>query len=79
MIAPASAVPSKATSALSVARLTAAVVTPGTAAMAFSTRRTQDAQVMPSIGKLCRMAPAARGGFTGAFMVTDLYSIIPRH
>jgi hypothetical protein len=40
------------TSARSVARLTEALSTPGTAAMAFSTRRTQEAQVIPSTGKL---------------------------
>ena len=35
--------------ALSVARLTTALVTPGTALSAFSTRPTQDAQVIPSM------------------------------
>ena len=37
--------------ARSVARFTVAEATPGTDAMAFSTRKTQDAQVMPSIPK----------------------------
>jgi hypothetical protein len=41
--------PANVTSALSVARLTEALATPGEAAIAFSTRRTQDAQVMPSM------------------------------
>jgi hypothetical protein len=35
--------------AVSVARLTCAPITPGTRASAFSTRPTQEAQVMPSI------------------------------
>src|SRR3546814_18847136 len=37
------------TSAASLARLTLAAVTPGTFSSAFSTRPTQEAQVMPSI------------------------------
>ncbi len=37
----------------SVARLTLAFRTPGTAAKAFSTRPTQDAQLMPSTRKVC--------------------------
>jgi len=40
--------PSASTLAFSVARLTDAVVTPGTFSSDFSTRVTQDAQVMPS-------------------------------
>ena len=40
------------TSARSVARLTEADCTPGTALTAFSTRLTQEAQVMPSMGKV---------------------------
>src|SRR4051794_854214 len=39
-----------ATVALPVARLTAALCTPSTARIAFSTRPTQDAQLMPSTG-----------------------------
>jgi hypothetical protein len=39
-------------SARSVARLTDTLWTPRTAAIAFSTRYTQDAQVMPVMGKL---------------------------
>jgi hypothetical protein len=38
--------------ARSVARLTLAAATPGTAARARSTRATHDAQVMPPIGRL---------------------------
>ncbi|MCY1235113.1 hypothetical protein D9M72_477170 [compost metagenome] len=49
---------SKRTSARSVARLTEASVTPGTARIAFSTRETQDAQVMPSTGMLALSAAA---------------------
>ncbi|WP_454011541.1 hypothetical protein [Aquamicrobium terrae] len=41
--------PTNVTSARSVAKLTEALATPGAAAIAFSTRRTQDAQVMPSM------------------------------
>ena len=52
-------------SARSVARLTDALSTPGTAAIAFSTRYTQDAQVMPVLGKLwsgvATLAVAAAG------------------
>jgi hypothetical protein len=40
--------PSASTLAFSVARFTDAVVTPGTFSSAFSTRATQEAQVMPS-------------------------------
>ena len=40
------------TVACSVARLTSASVTPGTFFRAFSTRATQEAQVMPSIGRV---------------------------
>ncbi|MEX0632269.1 hypothetical protein M8494_10330 [Serratia ureilytica] len=41
-------------SARSVARLTVAACTPGTAVKARSTRPTQEAQVMPSTGRLRR-------------------------
>ncbi|WP_206517009.1 hypothetical protein [Mesorhizobium sp. M1A.F.Ca.IN.022.07.1.1] len=41
--------PAKVTSARSVARLTDDETTPGAAAIAFSTRLTQEAQVMPSM------------------------------
>jgi hypothetical protein len=40
------------TLAFSVARLTLASLTPGTAASAFSTRPTHDAQLMPVIAKV---------------------------
>jgi hypothetical protein len=43
------ALPATLTSAVSVARLTLAESTPGTCLSAFSTRDTQEAQVMPSI------------------------------
>jgi hypothetical protein len=42
--------------AISVARFTSAEPTPGTAFRAFSTRATQEAQVMPSMGSLIRLA-----------------------
>ncbi|GAA5666965.1 hypothetical protein Brsp07_05489 [Brucella sp. NBRC 14130] len=45
--------------AFSVARLTTALVTPGTALSAFSTRPTQDAQVMPSIATSSEAAVGA--------------------
>ena len=57
-------------SARSVARLTDALSTPGTAAIAFSTRYTQDAQVMPVMGKLwsggaaLAVAAAGMGGYS---------------
>ncbi|BBU53893.1 hypothetical protein KU6B_01580 [Mameliella alba] len=50
------------TSARSVARLTLADSTPGTAERAFSTRPTQEAQVMPSIG-ICTVSDAWGGIF----------------
>jgi nicotinic acid phosphoribosyltransferase len=40
------------TVAVSVARFTSALATPGTRFSAFSTRMAQEAQVMPSIGSL---------------------------
>ena len=39
------------------ARLTLAAVTPGTFSNPFSTRRTQEAQVMPSIGRMASVTP----------------------
>jgi hypothetical protein len=43
------------TRAVSLARLTSADSTPGTLASAFSTRTTQEAQVMPSIVRVFSM------------------------
>jgi hypothetical protein len=54
---------SKTTRARSVARLTLASRTPGSLPNAFSTRRTHEAQVMPSIGNVTsRAGPAAAAG-----------------
>src|SRR5690606_119894 len=51
--------PDTRTSARSVARLTATLSTPSTFASAASTRPTQDAQVMPSTGRVIVVGPAA--------------------
>src|SRR3990167_3247495 len=60
-----SASPVKVMSARSVARLTAAPCTPGTAFSARSTRPTQDAQVMPSTGRLRRVCADRDGSAPG--------------
>ena len=52
--------------AFSVARLTLALATPGTFASAFSTRRTQEAQVIPSIGKIASPVEASGVGAEAA-------------
>ncbi|MCY1173639.1 hypothetical protein D9M73_138060 [compost metagenome] len=49
------------TVAASVARFTFASLTPGIAERAFSTRLTQDAQVIPSTGKVQSVLPDALG------------------
>src|SRR5690606_5199251 len=56
--------------ARSVARFTDTATTPGTALMAFSTRPTHEAQVMPSIGReiAADVMSAAR---TGAFIAVS--------
>src|SRR4051812_46862369 len=56
--------------ARSVARLTATLSTPGTFPIAFSTRRTHDAHVIPVIGRLAS-AFVADGG-----SVVDMFSAI---
>jgi hypothetical protein len=50
------------TLACSVAKLTLTSCTPGTSASERSTRATQDAQLMPSIGNCHSVSAAAAGG-----------------
>src|SRR5690606_2718966 len=58
--------------AFSVARLTTASATPGTALRALSTRPTQDAQVIPSMGS--DIVPDGSVARTGAFIAASFLS-----
>ena len=61
---------SKRTLARSVARLTAAASTPGSLARDFSTRRTQEAQVMPPMGSWTSVVSAVVStGAAGSWII----------
>ena len=59
------------TVATSVARLTLASRTPGTDASAFSTRPAQEAQVMPTTGRLQSIEGPAAGGVRVAVALVE--------